>query len=108
MDFCRPNGQSLNANLAQHSHENCRVIEQIGGSIHPMISKEAPEHAVAPKVHLSVPIVIKCKPGCLYGICGFLKLPLNRLSRYGREKRKCWSLIALASMGEKWFPGPSS
>ena len=29
-------------------------------------------------------------------------------SRYRLENRKCWSQIALAPMGEKRFPSPSS
>ena len=33
------------------------------------------------------------------------KLPSIRPSRYGREKRKCWSQIALAGMGGKQFLG---
>ena len=36
------------------------------------------------------------------------KLPPIRPSRYGHEKRKCWSQIALAAMGEKRFSCPSS
>ena len=31
--------------------------------------------------------------------------PSIRPSRYGRKKRKCWSQIALAGMGEKGVPG---
>ena len=36
------------------------------------------------------------------------KLPPNQPSRYGREKRKCLSQIALAGIGGKGFFGPSS
>ena len=32
------------------------------------------------------------------------KLGPNRPSRYGRQKRKCWSQIALAGMGKSGFP----
>ena len=35
------------------------------------------------------------------------KLPSIRPSRCGRGKRKCWSQIALAGMGEERFSGPS-
>ena len=34
-----------------------------------------------------------------------LEFPSIRPSRYGREKRKCWSQIALAGMGGKQFFG---
>ena len=32
------------------------------------------------------------------------KFPPNRPSRYGREKRKCWSQIALVPMRKSGFP----
>ena len=46
--------------------------------------------------------------GGLIQIMRVSKLPQIRLSRYGREKWKCWSQIALVPMAERRFPGPCS